>query len=109
MKLALEIPDETLEAIAQRAAAIAVEALGELVADGREWGEYLRPADAARYMGVSRQRVYDLVSSGRLPRFKDGSTTLVRRVDVDAYLAGERIAQVLPTARRGRPRSRVAA
>lgn len=35
---------------------------------------------------VNRQRVDDLLSSGRLERVKDGSRTLIRRSDLDAYL-----------------------
>lgn len=47
---------------------------------------YLTVPEAAAYLRSSRQRVYDLISSRRLPRHKDGSRVLIRRADLDAYL-----------------------
>jgi excisionase family DNA binding protein len=67
--------------------------VAELVADELE---RLRPAEAgspymtvdqaAAYIGNKPQRIYDLCSDGRLRRYKDGSTLLVRRDEIDAYL-----------------------
>lgn len=51
-----------------------------------ESSPYLTVAEAAVYLRSSRQRVYDLVSSRRLPRHKDGSRVLIRRSDLVAYL-----------------------
>jgi len=51
--------------------------------------EFLSVAEAAELLRCKPQRIYDLVSDGRLERFKDGSRVLVRRADV--------VAHVLPT------------
>jgi excisionase family DNA binding protein len=48
---------------------------------------YLTVEQAAAYIGAERQRVYNLCSDGRLRRYKDGSRVLVRRDEIDAYLA----------------------
>jgi excisionase family DNA binding protein len=48
---------------------------------------YMTPDEAAAYIGAERQRVYDLCSDGRLRRYRDGSRLLVRRDELDAYLA----------------------
>jgi excisionase family DNA binding protein len=77
----LHLPPELLEQIAQRAA----ELLADQVAPVRD---YLTSGEAADYMRCSKQRVYDLTSASRLPVCKDGSRSLYRRCDLDAYLAG---------------------
>ena len=51
-----------------------------------EASPYLTVTEAAAYLRSRRQRVYDLLSSRRLPRIKDGSRVLIRRADLDAYL-----------------------
>jgi len=48
---------------------------------------YLTVAEAAVYLQASRQRVYDLISSRRLPRYKDGARVLIRRSDLNSYLS----------------------
>jgi excisionase family DNA binding protein len=67
---------------------------------------YLSVAEAAERLRSDRQRVYDLLSSCRLRRYKDGTRVLVSRDEIDAYLAGDtrppRIAPALPP----RPQSR---
>jgi excisionase family DNA binding protein len=47
---------------------------------------YLTVAEAAAYLRASRQRVYDLLSSRRLSRRKDGARVLISRAELDAYL-----------------------
>lgn len=93
--LALTFPLEAVEAIAARAAELVLEQLRESaqVANGVT-PKYLSPADAATYIGKSRQRIYDLVTVGRLTRLKDGTSVLVSVEELDAYLAGK------PTGRR---------
>ena len=51
---------------------------------------YMTTDEAAEYARCSRQRIYDLVSQGRLARYKDGARTLVLRDELDAYLRGSR-------------------
>jgi excisionase family DNA binding protein len=47
---------------------------------------YLTVAEAAERLRTKRQRVYDLLSDGRLTRFKDGSRVLIRADEIDEYL-----------------------
>jgi len=42
--------------------------------------------EAAEHLRASRQRVYDLCSSGRIKPAKDGRRSLFRRSWLDAYL-----------------------
>lgn len=44
--------------------------------------EYVTPDEAAAILRCPRQGIYDLASSGRLARFKQGKRTLHRRADV---------------------------
>jgi excisionase family DNA binding protein len=47
---------------------------------------WLSVLEAAELLRCKRQRVDDLLSQGRLARYKDGSRTLLRRAEVDAYI-----------------------
>jgi len=42
--------------------------------------------EAAGYLRCGRQRVYDLLSSGRLSRHKDGTRVLVSRMELEAHV-----------------------
>ena len=53
--------------------------------------KYLTVPEAAELLRASRQRVYDLVSTGSLTRHKDGTRLLLRRAEVEAYLTGETV------------------
>ena len=46
-------------------------------------------AEAAAYARCKRQRMYDLLSSRRLTRYKDGARTLIKRAELEAYLAAK--------------------
>ena len=96
-RVTLDIPGEVIEQIAQRAAAILLAQHTEVAAS-----PYLTIDEAARYLRCTRQRLYDLCSSGRLTRHKDGRRVLISRTELDAHLAaGGRspIARLLPPAR----------
>ncbi|HET7052463.1 MAG TPA: helix-turn-helix domain-containing protein [Solirubrobacterales bacterium] len=80
-QLRLEVPDGLVELIAERAAELVV---AELAA--REGSPYLSVEEGAEYLRCKPKRIYDLTSQGRLPCAKDGSRTLLRRTDLDAYL-----------------------
>jgi excisionase family DNA binding protein len=43
--------------------------------------------EAAEYLRCDRQRIYDLVSSRRLTKLKDGSRVLLFRAELDEYVA----------------------
>lgn len=49
--------------------------------------EYLTSAEAAERLRAKPQRIYDLVSAGRLRRYKDGARVLIKRADLEDYLA----------------------
>jgi excisionase family DNA binding protein len=83
MNATISVPPELIEQIARRAAELLAER------NGRQLPEYLKVDEAAAYLRCSRQRIYDLSSAGRLRVRKDGSRSLFKRSDLDAYLAGE--------------------
>lgn len=80
--LAVELPDEVVEAIAARAAALVT----EQVATTSDTG-YLDVAGAADFLACKPARIYALCSAGRIPHHKDGSRTLFTRPELDAYVA----------------------
>jgi excisionase family DNA binding protein len=45
-----------------------------------------KPADAARELGISRARLYELLKSGEIPAVKLGRRTLIRREALVSYL-----------------------
>jgi excisionase family DNA binding protein len=86
------------ETRAQRPSAEAlVEALRLLVAElvreelarlaPREPSPYLSVEEAAAFLRARPQRIYDLLSDGRLRRVKDGARVLVARRELEAYLS----------------------
>jgi len=75
------VPDELVEALAERAAELAAERLGASTAP-----ELMTVPEVAAYLRCNKQRVYDLISQGRLPCLKDGARVLIRRADLLAYL-----------------------
>lgn len=80
--LTIGCPPEFVEEVARRAAEI----LAEQASEARP---YLSVAEAADYLRCKPKRVYDLCSQRRIPFVKDGSRTLLRRADLDAYLEEE--------------------
>ena len=53
-------------------------------------GELLSIAEAAELLRCKPQRVYDLRSSGRLPRTVEGGRAVVRRADVERLVSEDR-------------------
>jgi excisionase family DNA binding protein len=52
---------------------------------------WLGSTEAAAYLGVSRDRIFNLVSQGKLPRHgAKGHKLLFRRADLDAYAEARR-------------------
>lgn len=84
MNVQLALPPEVVEAIARRAAELVLEDRG--AGDVRE---LLTVSEAAEYLRCSRQRIYELRSSGRLPKTMEGGRALVRRVDLDGLVVDE--------------------
>lgn len=105
--LTLQVPAAILEAIAELVETRVLERLAELdIAHERRQPDYLTVPEAAERLRASRQRVYDLLSSGRLRRFKDGARVLIASAELDAYLAGGAMGQSLPISSRSRRGSR---
>jgi excisionase family DNA binding protein len=87
MGLALTVPPELVEQIAQRAAELLAEQLPAAPAS-----PYMTPGEAAEYLRCTgRQRIYDLVHQGALVPHRDGSRLLFHRDALDAYLGREAV------------------
>jgi excisionase family DNA binding protein len=56
------------------------------------WPVLATVSDVARHLAVSRSTVYQLMESGALPYVKLGRCRRIRWSDVDALIAGHRIA-----------------
>jgi excisionase family DNA binding protein len=83
--LAFLLPPGFIDRVAERVAEIL---RSEFAPASEPLADYLNVDEAANYLRAKPHRVYDLVSSGRLSRFKDGSRLLVKRTELDQYLAG---------------------
>ncbi len=78
----LDVGDELVERIAERAAQLIAGRQGQEAGDG-----WLRGADKiAAYIDAPRSRVYGLVSARRIPVHHDGSALIARRSELDAWL-----------------------
>src|SRR5262245_13069478 len=103
---AFPVPSELVEAIA---ALVEERVLERLEANRRDnVSPYMTPVEAAELLRSGRQRVYDLLSAGRLRRYRDGTRVLISRDELDAYLQGDgtsRIAPSLPLPQRSQVRS----
>jgi excisionase family DNA binding protein len=82
--LAFPIPPELVEAIAKSVAEVLAERAP--AEDGRS--PWLTVDETADYLRCSRQRVYDLKSSGRIASAQDGKRPLFHRAVLNAYLTG---------------------
>lgn len=100
----VSVPDGFLDAVAERAAEIVLSRLA--LEQAPPDSPFLSVDEAAAYLRSKRHRVYDLLSSGRLTRHKDGSRVLVSRAELDAHLASNGVAHALPTPARSRMTAR---
>jgi excisionase family DNA binding protein len=73
----IPFPAELVEAIAQRAA--------ELVAERQPDG-YMNVDQAGEFLACKRDRLYALVSAGRIPFHKDGSRLLFDRGELREWV-----------------------
>ncbi len=80
--LTLDVGDELVERIAERAAELLVRREDQSAEDG-----WLRGADKiADYIDSPRSRVYALASARRIPVHHDGSALIARRSELDHWL-----------------------
>jgi hypothetical protein len=78
----LEIGEELVEQIAERAAELLAERSRPTSSDG-----WLRGAERiAAYIDAPRSRVYALASARRIPVHHDGSALIAKRSELDAWL-----------------------
>ena len=77
----LGVPGELIEAVAQLTADLLEERLPHRPEP------YLNVEQAAEYLAASTDRIYDLCRDGRLTPYKDGSRSLFKREDLDAWLS----------------------
>ena len=68
---------------------------------------YCTVPEAAEILRAKRQRVDDLLSAGKLTRYKDGGRTLLLRAEVERYVAesGRRGDTLMTRATESRSRS----
>jgi excisionase family DNA binding protein len=98
--LAFPIPDELVEAIAERVAELLKERDGS---HGSKESPWLSIADAAAYLGVSERTIERAIARRRLASSTVGSRRLLHRDDLDAYVraaTGEDVAPTTPSRRR---------
>lgn len=80
--LTIELPEEAVEAIAERVAELL---RGEL-APSAPRREFVTPVEAAEIWGCDRQRIYDLRSQGRLTRHREGGRAMVSVAELEALI-----------------------
>ena len=81
------LSDEELRRLAEALAPLLLDRLGAGQEQREPAAGYLTPEAAARYLGVSRKRVYDLTSMRVLaPDGRDGRTPLFTRETLDTYV-----------------------
>jgi excisionase family DNA binding protein len=81
--ISIALPPELVDAVADRV----VEILDER-GDLGSRDPWLDVDEAAAHLRASRQRIYDLVHSGRLHPGRDGRRLVFKRSELDAYLEG---------------------
>jgi excisionase family DNA binding protein len=47
---------------------------------------WLRPEEAASYLGIGRTRIYALLTAEEIPSIKVGRTRHIRRADLDGFM-----------------------
>jgi excisionase family DNA binding protein len=81
LRLELPVTDDLIAALAPAVAEILADR--QPTADVREW---LDVGEAAEHLRCGKSRVYALSSQGALKAYKDGSRSLFKRSDLDAFI-----------------------
>jgi excisionase family DNA binding protein len=50
------------------------------------WPALMSVEAAAQYIGLGRDKVYDLMNAGEIGKHKEGARTLIRRSDLDEWV-----------------------
>jgi excisionase family DNA binding protein len=80
VNLAIDLPDELVEQIAQRAAELVAERQAAIASP------WVDAKGAAEYLAAPVSRIHDLVQLRKLTPRRDGRRLLFKRADLDAYL-----------------------
>jgi excisionase family DNA binding protein len=81
IELTVRLTDEQLVEIAQRAAAL-------IPTGAPAVSPWLNVAEAAERLRCRKDRIYDLISLGKLHPRRDGRRVLLHRDDLDSYVEG---------------------
>ncbi len=81
----IELPPEAVQELIE---AVVARVLAEL--EPVERSEYVTPKVAARFLGCKPQRIYDLVTAGKLSKYSEGGRTLLLREEVRGLVTCER-------------------
>lgn len=76
----LGVPDELVEKIAERAAQLVIERVRH------EPEGYIGVQEAADFLACPTSRIYALVSSRRIPHYRDGSRLLFDRSELKEFV-----------------------
>jgi excisionase family DNA binding protein len=85
MRVELELSDEQVREIAERAAAIISEQVGSTTTTS----PWLNTDQAAEYIAAKPGRIHDLVALHKLTPRRDGRRLLFRVDELDAYIEGQ--------------------
>lgn len=64
--------------------------MGNIVNDGINPADFCTPANAAEYIGVTRQRIHQYVVDGKLDSIKIGSARLIEKNSLEVLKGAER-------------------
>jgi excisionase family DNA binding protein len=81
--LALSLPAEAIETIAERAAELVLARLQADIAGGSPWLDWQGAAD---YLGCKPKRIRNLTSQGRIPFHREGGRVVYHRQELDAWV-----------------------
>jgi excisionase family DNA binding protein len=86
--VAFAIPDELLQALAERTAALVTEQLAPAAQAESPWLDF---EGAMAYLGFSRDRLYKLTAARAIPfrKKRDGQGLLFRRDELDRWVEAE--------------------
>jgi excisionase family DNA binding protein len=84
-QLELPVPEQLIDAIADRVAEIILERLTDGPRSAGS-GRWMRSNEAASYLGWSRSALYDRVSRKAMPHYKVDGILLFKRDELDAWL-----------------------
>lgn len=85
-RVTLALDAATLERLADLVEPIIRERLARETPAAPSLSPFLTIVEAAEFLRTKRQRVDDLLSSGRLTRHKDGARTLIERAELERYV-----------------------